>query len=46
MWIFSRAVLAALLANPTIKTECKEDGWQSFAFNNQGDCIQFGNTAK
>jgi hypothetical protein len=39
MWIFSRAVLAALaalLANPTIKTECKEDGWQSFAFNNQG----------
>jgi sugar lactone lactonase YvrE len=32
---------------PTIKAECKEDGWQSFdVFKNQGDCIQLLNTGK
>jgi sugar lactone lactonase YvrE len=35
---------------PATKDECKKDGWQSFefprAFKNQGDCIQFVNTAK
>src|SRR5882672_10201860 len=31
---------------PTVKEECKEDGWQSFAFKNQGDCIQLVNTGK
>jgi sugar lactone lactonase YvrE len=32
--------------DPTIKTECKEDGWLSFDFKNQGDCIQFVNTGE
>lgn len=39
-------VIVPMPANPTIKTECKEDGWQSFDFKNQGDCIQFVNTGK
>jgi hypothetical protein len=39
-------VIVPMPANPTIKTECKEDGWLSFDFRNQGDCIQFVNTGK
>ena len=31
---------------PIIKEECKTDGWQSFDFKNQGDCIQYINTGK
>ena len=32
---------------PTVKEECKEDGWQPFdAFKNQGDCIQLLNTGR
>jgi len=33
-------------AAPTAKEDCKEDGWQSFDFKNQGDCIQLVNTGK
>jgi sugar lactone lactonase YvrE len=40
-------IIPPVPSNPTIKTECKEDdGWQSFDFKNQGDCIQFVNTGK
>jgi sugar lactone lactonase YvrE len=39
-------VIVTMPANPTVKPECKEDGWQSFDFRNQGDCIQFVNTGK
>lgn len=31
---------------PIIKEECKTDGWQSFDFKTQGDCIQYINTGK
>ena len=31
---------------PTVKEECKTDGWQSFDFKNQGDCVQYINTGK
>ena len=39
-------VIVPLGAAPTVKEECKEDGWQSFDFKNQGDCIQLVNTGK
>ena len=39
-------VIVPMTANPTVKPECKEDGWQSFDFKNQGDCIQFVNSGK
>jgi len=41
-------VIVPVGAVPTVKVECKEDGWQSFdsSFKNQGDCIQFVNTGK
>ena len=39
-------VIVPVPTNPTVKPECKEDGWQSFDFKNQGDCIQFVNTGK
>ena len=40
-------VIVPVGAAPTVKEECKEDGWQSFdAFKNQGDCIQLLNTGK
>src|SRR6267142_6285171 len=39
--------VGAAPAAPTVKEECKQDGWQSFGvFNNQGDCIQLLNTGK
>ena len=34
---------------PTDKTQCQSGGWRTnfaFAFENQGDCIQFANTGK
>lgn len=31
---------------PTTKAQCKNGGWQSFGFRNQGLCIQFVNTGK
>ena len=34
---------------PTNADQCKKGGWQTFdspAFKNQGDCIQFFNTGK
>ena len=41
-------VIIPLGAAPTVKEECKDDGWQSFdsSFKNQGDCIQLVNTGK
>ncbi len=39
-------VIIPVGAAPTVKEECKEDGWQSFDFKNQGDCIQLVNTGK
>lgn len=39
-------VIVPMPANPTVKTECRADGWRSFDFENQGDCIQFVNTGK
>jgi streptogramin lyase len=39
-------VIVPMPANPTVKPECKEDGWQTFDFKNQGDCVQFVNTGK
>jgi sugar lactone lactonase YvrE len=41
-----RAVTIPTTAAPTVKEECKNDGWQAFAFNNQGDCVQLLNTGK
>ena len=31
---------------PTVKEECKTDGWQSFDFKNQGDCVQYTNIGR
>ena len=31
---------------PTVKEECKTDGWQLFDFKTQGDCVQYINTGK
>jgi DNA-binding beta-propeller fold protein YncE len=40
-------VIVPVGATPTVKEECKQDGWQSFgSFTNQGDCIQLLNTGK
>jgi sugar lactone lactonase YvrE len=45
--VHPRDLLIVPLVNPTVKDECKQDGWLSFnSFNNQGDCIQFVNTGK
>lgn len=37
---------AFLLTPATSKQQCMDDGWQTFGFNNQGQCIQFVNTGK
>jgi hypothetical protein len=26
---------------PTDKAQCKNDGWRSYAFKNEGDCVSF-----
>ena len=31
---------------PASTDDCKKDGWKSFGFKNQGQCIRFVNTAK
>ena len=31
---------------PASKDDCTKDGWKSFGFKNQGQCIQFVNTGK
>ena len=37
----------AFLLTPAISAEqCMDDGWKSFGFKNQGQCIQFINTGK
>jgi probable HAF family extracellular repeat protein len=37
----------AFLLTPAISHgQCKDDGWKSFGFENQGQCIQFVNTGK
>ena len=37
----------AFLLTPAIsKEQCKEGGWETFGFKNQGQCIQFVNTSK
>jgi len=41
---FTAPVPASL--GPTTKHECKKNGWKSFGFKNQGQCIQFVNTGK
>lgn len=37
---------AFLLTPATSKQQCKDDGWQTFGFNNEGKCIEFINTGK
>jgi hypothetical protein len=32
--------------DPATKDDCKNGGWESFGFRNQGQCIQFVNTGK
>ncbi len=32
--------------DPTNKDECKNGGWEAFAFRNQEQCIRFVNTGK
>lgn len=34
------------LANPTAKAQCLKDGWQTFNFKNQGQCVRFIETGK
>jgi hypothetical protein len=34
------------LANPTMKEECKNGGWEQFGFENQGQCARFVETGK
>ena len=31
---------------PTNKDQCKDDGWKTYGFKNQGECIKFVNTGK
>jgi len=38
--------LAFLLTPATSKEQCDDGGWQTFGFQNQGQCIQFVNTGK
>lgn len=38
--------LAFLLTPATSDDQCKNGGWQTFGFKNQGQCIQFVNTGK
>ncbi|CAN5539888.1 hypothetical protein BH23BAC4_BH23BAC4_15730 [soil metagenome] len=33
-------------ANPANANECKNGGWQTFGFRNQGQCIQYVNTGR
>jgi len=35
-----------VVLSPTTKDQCKNGGWQTFGFNNEGQCIQFVNTGK
>jgi probable HAF family extracellular repeat protein len=39
-------LLAFLLTPATSKNQCKDGGWRTFGFKNQGQCIQFVNTGK
>jgi hypothetical protein len=38
--------LTFLLTPATSKEQCDDGGWQTFGFQNQGQCIQFVNTGK
>lgn len=35
-----------VLSGPQTKDDCKNGGWESYGFPNQGQCIQFVNTGK
>jgi probable HAF family extracellular repeat protein len=37
---------AFLLTPATTKQQCMDNGWRTFGFNNQGQCIEFVNTGK
>jgi hypothetical protein len=34
---------AAVMVEPTSKTDCQQGGWQNYGFASQGQCIQFVN---
>jgi hypothetical protein len=35
-----------IVANPTMKGECKHRGWMQYGFRNQGQCVRFVQTGK
>jgi hypothetical protein len=39
-------VAAPLLADPTEKRDCFDDGWQRSGFSNQGQCVRYVQTGK
>lgn len=39
-------VMKFLAANPRDKDDCKDGGWESFGFRNQGQCVRFVETGK
>jgi hypothetical protein len=45
-WRTHIASFAATAPVPASKDDCKNDGWKSFGFKNQGQCIKFVNTGK
>lgn len=34
------------IANPETKDDCKKNGWESYGFQNQGQCVRFVNTGQ
>lgn len=39
-------ILVPQLASPTTRDDCKDEGWQDFGFENQGQCVRFIETGK
>jgi hypothetical protein len=39
-------IMKLVAADPSTKEDCKRGGWQSYGFQNQGQCIRFVETDK
>ena len=42
----SDAAAGSVAAGPVSKEQCKNEGWRSFGFKSQGDCVRFTTTGK
>jgi hypothetical protein len=45
-WDFDWTPFAVGRNDPATKDDCKDGGWESFGFRNQGQCIRFVNTGQ